>query len=339
MGFPWRSYAQSIQAEAFKYIIIAVMGTLFVLVFFPLFFRHHLSNPLNSLLNGVKQADKGQLDLKLPVYFEDEIGAITRSFNQLMASLRLSNQSRDEYYEKLEDANSEMERRVEDRTRELSEANRELVIARDEAGRSAVLEERHRLARDLHDAISQSLYGVMLFARASRDAQEAADWGKLQDGLKEIEDNSLQALKEMRLLLYQLRPMMTEHDSLQVALDRRFGQVERRMGITATADLESDLDLTREVEQSIYMIATEALNNSLKHSNSKAVHMRLGRLNGGVQLLIKDSGRGFDISRPTAGMGINNMRERAAILGGSLEISSEEGGGTQICLNVPRPNK
>ena len=232
-----------------------------------------------------------------------------------------------------------MERRVENRTRELTEANRELVIARDEAGRNAVLEERHRLARDLHDAISQSLYGVMLFARASRDAQEVADWDKLRDGLKEIEENSLQTLKEMRLLLYQLRPISLDQGGLEAALDRRFGQVERRMGIAATVDLEEGLGLTREIEQAIYLIATEALNNSLKHSNSNVVHMHLGRHNGGVQLFIEDNGRGFDLSRPTAGMGINNIQERAVILGGSLEIRSEPGSGTQICLNIPGPGK
>jgi len=339
IGFPWNAYALPIQTEALKYIVIAVMATLFVVIFFPIFFRHHLFNPLNSLLNGVKKADKGSLDLRLPVYFEDEIGAITRSFNQLMVSLRHSNQSRDDYYKQLKDANDEMERRVENRTRELTEANRELVIARDEAGRNAVLEERHRLARDLHDAISQSLYGVMLFARASRDAQEVADWDKLRDGLKEIEENSLQTLKEMRLLLYQLRPISLDQGGLEAALDRRFGQVERRMGIAATVDLEEGLGLTREIEQAIYLIATEALNNSLKHSNSNVVHMHLGRHNGGVQLFIEDNGRGFDLSRPTAGMGINNIQERAVILGGSLEICSEPGSGTQICLNIPGPGK
>jgi signal transduction histidine kinase len=133
--------------------------------------------------------------------------------------------------------------------------------------------------------------------------------------------------------------MALDQGGLQAALDRRFGQVERRMGIAATADLEEDLGLTREVEQSIYLIATEALNNSLKHSNSKVVHLHLGRFNGGVQLFIEDNGQGFDLSRPTAGMGINNMQERAAILGGSLEIRSVLGSGTHICLDIPGPGR
>jgi signal transduction histidine kinase len=314
IGFPWLEYAQPVLAEVNKHIFLTVMGTLFVLILFPLFFRRHLFNPLSNLLQGLRRVEKGQLETAIPIFFEDEIGSITHSFNQLMASLRLSNSRRDEYYAELKSANEEMELRVAERTQELTEINRQLQIAKDEAEQTAVLEERQRLARDLHDAITQSLYGVMLFARASRDAQ-------------------------MRLLLHQLRPLSLEHGGLPRAIIRRFNQVERRLGITATAEIKDDLGLSRTVEESLYFFTIEALNNSLKHGNAKKVSVSLGQDNGDVQLIVEDNGQGFDQSKPAAGLGLNNMQERADLLGGEIEIWSEEGKGTRVRLSLPQSMK
>ncbi len=339
IGFPWMEYARPILRETNRHIVMTVLGSLFVLLFFPLFFQRHLLNPLGDLLQGVRQADKGHLDTTLPIQFEDEIGSITRSFNGLLKTLKASNQHRDEYSEELKKANEEMEQRIAERTRELSETNEQLQIARDEAEQTAVLGERQRLARDLHDAITRSLYGVMLFARAGRDAQEVGDQAKLEDNLMEIETNALQTLKEIRVLLHQLRPLSLEHGGLPGAIDQRFDQVERRLGIAATANFEDNLSLSRKAEESIYLITTEALNNSLKHSHTKSVHVRLGRENGNIQLIVEDNGQGFDPSKPTVGMGLNNMRERADLLGGEIDIETNAGTGTRVRLSMPESMK
>jgi signal transduction histidine kinase len=149
----------------------------------------------------------------------------------------------------------------------------------------------------------------------------------------------LQTLKEMRLLLHQLRPLSLEQGGFLGALNRRFEQVERRLGIVATADVEEGLTLPRRVEESIYLITTEALNNSLKHSSTKSVYVQLGHINGNIELVVEDDGQGFDPSKPTAGMGLNNMHERADLLGGSIEIQSTIGDGTRIHLSMPQPMK
>jgi signal transduction histidine kinase len=228
-----------------------------------------------------------------------------------------------------------LEQEVADRTQDLTEINRQLQIAKEEAEETAVLEERQRLARDLHDAITQSLYGLMLFTRASRDAQEAGDDAKLEETLEEIETNALQTLKEMRLLLHQLRPLSLEQGGLSGAINTRFDQVERRLGITATAQIQNDLDLTRGAEESLYFITTEALNNSLKHSKAKKVGVSLDRANGDIQLIVEDNGLGFDPDKPTAGMGLKNMQERADLLGGDIEFVTGEGQGACIRLKIP----
>ena len=334
MGVPWPEYAQPVLEEVNKHIFLTIAGSLFVLILFPFFFRRHLFDPLNNLLRGVRQADAGQLQTELPIHYEDEIGSITRSFSQMMESLRVSNSLRDEYFDGLISANSEMEQRVVERTEELTEINRQLQIAKEEAGETAVLEERQRLARDLHDAITQSLYGLMLFARASRDAQEAGDYLKLEENLADIETNALQTLKEMRLLLHQLRPLTLEQGGFPAAINRRFDQVERRLGITAIANIKDDLDLSRTTEESLYFITTEALNNSLKHSKAKKVTVSLDRVNGDVELNVEDNGQGFDQEQLTAGMGLKNMQDRAELLGGGIVFRSEEGKGTCICLKI-----
>jgi signal transduction histidine kinase len=239
----------------------------------------------------------------------------------------------------VEKQKQQLEQEVVDRTLELTEINRQLQMAKEEAEETAVLEERQRLARDLHDAITQSLYGVMLFARASRDAQEAGDESKLEENLVEIETNSLQTLKEMRLLLHQLRPLSLEQGGFPEAINRRFDQVERRLGITATAEIKENLSLSRRTEESLFMITTEALNNSLKHGNAREVRACLDQSNGDIQLIIVVIGQGFDQSRPTAGMGLKNMQERADLLGADFEIRTEAGKGTRVQLSLPHAIK
>ncbi|UCC54410.1 MAG: HAMP domain-containing protein, partial [Anaerolineaceae bacterium] len=336
VGFPWAAFAKPVLEEINLHIFLTVVGSLLVLIIFPFFFRRHLFGPLDNLLQGVRQADEGSLQIQVPVKYEDEIGSITHSFNQMVASLHESKNIQAAYLEELELAREELEQRVIERTQELIEVNKQLQFSMETAEETAVLAERQRLARDLHDAITQSLYGVMLFARASRDAQEAGEIAKLTETLEEIEINSLQTLKEMRLLLHQLRPSSLDRGGLAQAISRRFDQVERRLGITTTADINKNLDLSRRKEESLYMIATEALNNSLKHGNAREVRVCIDQINGDVQLIVEDNGQGFDKTQPTAGMGLKNMRERANLAGGDIEIWTEGGNGTRINVTIPQ---
>jgi PAS domain S-box-containing protein len=194
----------------------------------------------------------------------------------------------------------------------------------------AVLEERQRLARDLHDSVTQTLYGLTLFARSGRDAAEEGDAVRLAESLDELEANSLQALREMRLLLYELLPLALEEEGLVQALDRRLNAVERRAGLAVTYQAEEGLDLSRTVERHLYHIAIEALNNTLKHSGATAVQVRLASSGSQLRLEIADNGRGFESGRVLGGLGFKNMHERAQRLGGHLEVVSNPGAGTQV---------
>ena len=204
----------------------------------------------------------------------------------------------------------------------------------------ATIQERQRLARELHDAVSQSLYSLVLFAHSGRDALETGDELKLSDSLEQIEVNSLAALKEMRLLLYQLRSLALEEGGLLQAIETRFNLVERRSGIQAEVRMDTGIPLTARAEQEIFRLITEALNNILKHAGASQVSVIMERKNGQVDLVVTDNGCGFDPSRIYTGMGLQNMRERASNLGGRFEMTSQPASGarsvgTQVHVQIP----
>ena len=208
---------------------------------------------------------------------------------------------------------------------------------RKQAEQAAVRRERSRLARELHDSVTQSLYTLGLFAGAGRRLADGGDLAQVQAHLEQIEALTRQALKEMRLLVHQLRLPVLDQEGLLPALRRRLEMVEQRAGVQTDLQVDGLSELPVPVEEGLYWIAVESLNNALKHAqaNSVAVHVSVGEST--VNLEVADNGLGFDVpaARSAAGMGLANMRERAEGLGGTLDIHSTPGRGTRVCLHVP----
>ena len=176
----------------------------------------------------------------------------------------------------------------------------------------------------------------MLLAEAAGDMLENHDWSRLKGCLDELGQGTQQSLKEMRLLLFQLRPMLTGGQDLEAALRIRLEAVERRAGVTAQLEAHGKINLPARVQDEIYRIAIEALNNSLKHSGSNTVTVRLAAIDDGFQLTVEDRGRGFDLEQNrSAGMGLTDIQERAAQLGGRLQITSAPGEGTVVTVEAP----
>jgi signal transduction histidine kinase len=145
------------------------------------------------------------------------------------------------------------------------------------------------------------------------------------------------ALKEMRWLIYELRPALVEEMGLVNALQRRLEMVERRAGVQVQFAVAGMRELDAALENAVYQIAQEALNNTLKHAAATQVTMQMSMDARNLHLEIKDDGKGFDPATvgATAGLGLVSMRERAAQLDGSLAIISKPGQGTRIRLIVP----
>jgi PAS domain S-box-containing protein len=199
----------------------------------------------------------------------------------------------------------------------------------------AVLEERQRLARELHDSVTQSLYGMTLYAGATQDLLTANAVDAAQSQLGEMQKMIQAALGELRLLIYQLRPLSLE-DGLVNALQERLETVEARSGLQTEFQAEDDLQLTAALEEELYRIALEALNNVLKHAQATFVGVALIQNDKRLQMSIHDNGKGFDpvVIGHKRGWGLRGIAERVERLGGICKIESQPGAGTRITVEV-----
>ena len=216
----------------------------------------------------------------------------------------------------------------------------ELRLLRDQteqrARQVAVLEERQRLSRELHDSVTQALYGIALYAEAGGRALADGDLGPTATNLREIGETTQEALGEMRLLLFELRPPILQEYGLAAALRARLQAVEARSGLVTEFLSEGDKRLAPDAEQTLYRVAQEALNNVLKHAHAGRVSLRLALADGHATLEVADDGVGFEPSFGGAsGFGLRGMRERTERVGGTLRIESAPGAGTRVHLEVP----
>jgi signal transduction histidine kinase len=212
----------------------------------------------------------------------------------------------------------------------------ENVRLHEQEKRMAVVDERRRLARDLHDSVTQSLYGMGLHAQAAARELAREQPQKAAEYLGEISDTAEQAMAEMRLLLYQLRPPVLEKEGLAAALQARLAAVEARAGLKTDFRTNLAERLPGHVEEGLYYIAQEALNNALKHSRARSIVVSLLREQAGACLEIADNGVGFDAEKAheEGRMGLPDMEQRAAEMGGRLVVSSGRGRGTRIRVDV-----
>ena len=243
--------------------------------------------------------------------------------------------------------NLRLETEVRQRTSELMETNILLVeeIAEREkaetelsarAAEEAVINERNRLARELHDAVTQSLYGVNLYAEAAARMLAAGQLDPTAENISELQKSAREALQEMRLLIYELRPSKLVKGGLLQALENRLDSVEQRVGINTNFQHNLTRRLPAQYELSLYRIAQESLNNILKHAQATMILIRLWNHKDKVILKIQDNGLGFE-AMPTmynGGMGLKIMKERAEALGGDFQIISSPGKGTTILVEV-----
>jgi signal transduction histidine kinase len=203
---------------------------------------------------------------------------------------------------------------------------------RAQAQEASVLQERQRLARDLHDSVTQSLYSLTLLAEGGRRLVKAGTLESAEDYFADLRQIALQSLKEMRLLIYELRSPVLEQEGLVGALQQRLDAVEGRTGVETRLLVEEEGQLAAPVEEALYRIAVEALNNILKHAAATSVMVQVRINDERAELEIVDDGRGFDPEAITdqGGMGLVTMRERTERLGGTLTILSAPGEGTKV---------
>jgi PAS domain S-box-containing protein len=199
-----------------------------------------------------------------------------------------------------------------------------------------VLGERQRLLRDLHDSVSQKLYGLVALTEAAQAGIEAGSKIAPAEVLSRIGENARQAVKEMRLFLYEMQPVDLK-DGLVSSLQHRLAAVEGRADIKARMISDENIQLEKEDEMALYFIAQESLNNILRHAHAKNVSVNLKQTRKNVILEIKDDGQGFEIKKlDNSGLGLRNMKDRAIQANGKFVLTSKNGVGTKITVSVPR---
>jgi PAS domain S-box-containing protein len=199
----------------------------------------------------------------------------------------------------------------------------------------AAIEERQRLARDLHDSVNQSIHGLMLFAETLVSTLQKGNADRARQIADRLQESARQALKETRLMLYEMQTTDPERSvDLIQDLETRLVTVERRAGVRAQILQEGSLDhCPRAWHENLFWITIEALNNALKHAQARSIQIKISCSSTRLELEIIDDGIGFEADRPrVGGLGLQNMRDRASLLGGQLTIHSTPKKGSRVCF-------
>jgi signal transduction histidine kinase len=206
----------------------------------------------------------------------------------------------------------------------------------DQTREQDVLKERNRLARELHDSLSQSLFSMVLNAEAAMLFFESEP-DRAMEQMKLLYETANAALKEMRSLIFELRPADLEQEGLAVVLKKHARQVAARYGLKLELEVKGQSRLALPIEKSLYRVAQEALNNVVKHARATEARIVLNTQEDWVYLSVEDNGVGLDpsVTKPNT-LGLTSMRERVEQLGGHLEIGpSPSGTGTLVRAKVP----
>ncbi len=269
---------------------------------------------VNRLHLGILQLSRGNLTERIAVSGADGFEKVYYDFNDMASG---------------------MERRI-SLLQKLGEENVRLQASSNEA---AVLEERKRLARDLHDTVSQQLFALHMSASTLVKVIEL-DTKKAIEIAEQLTNVSSIAQKQIRGLIAQLRPMELEGRSLEQALDRWFPDYCRHNRLLGSMDIRVSDDISDAVEHQLFMIIQEAMANVVKHAEAKHVELALRELEHQYILNITDDGQGFYKGQvQTHSFGLSTMRERAQKLGGDIEILSKAGSGTRIKVQIPKFKK
>jgi PAS domain S-box-containing protein len=205
----------------------------------------------------------------------------------------------------------------------------------EQAQRLAVLEERQRLARELHDSVSQALYGIGMGASTARELLER-DPAQAAAPLDYVISLTDAGLAEMRALIFELRPDSLEKEGLVAALRKQAAALSVRHKLDVQTEFCEEPTLPFETKEALYRVAQEALNNTVKHARATEVTLSLDSCGEQITLEVQDNGLGFDTQREYPGhLGLKTMQERVAKLGGTLEIESEPGRGTLLRASIP----
>lgn len=196
----------------------------------------------------------------------------------------------------------------------------------------AVLEERNRLARDLHDSVKQEVFAISMQLSAARATLHETDHA--YSSIVQAENLAQQAGAELTTLIHQLRPQVLESKTLPVALQEYISEWSRQNNIDTNLNVDNDLLLSVNEQQTLFRVIQEALSNIARHSHATRASVELTRVDSEILLCIADNGKGLDIQHVQKGIGLDSMRERLTQIGATFQVHGDKDGGTQITAKL-----
>jgi signal transduction histidine kinase len=221
---------------------------------------------------------------------------------------------------------------------ELQTAHRQLQRYVAQAEDVAVIQERNRLARHLHDSVTQTLFTMTLTAEAARLLFDQ-DPTRAVPQLDKLQLLASSALAEMRSLISALRPATITQQGLIPALHHHLALLKRRQGLNVALNVIGEPHLSRKQAERLFRVIQEALNNVVKHARTDKAGITMRFEDDQTSVQIEDEGKGFvlhDAQAKTGHIGLSTMRERVEMMGGTLTIDSRPGEGTRVTIKVPR---
>ncbi|TFB22081.1 sensor histidine kinase [Filobacillus milosensis] len=203
---------------------------------------------------------------------------------------------------------------------------------------AATMEERQRLARDLHDAVSQQLFALTMMSQATVKLIDKKP-EKAREQIVEISEMALQAQNEMRALLLHLRPIYLSGEPLNEGIRRLVEELKKKSTLQFNLDIDSDIELSQSKEEHIFRMVQEALSNILRHASASNVKVELKNRDEELFIHIDDDGVGFQANEQLenkTSYGLKTMKERCEEIGGTFRIKSQEGQGTYIDIRIPK---
>ncbi|OXM83379.1 sensor histidine kinase [Paenibacillus rigui] len=300
------SWQEGVKLSLMLIVIVSFIGGTY-----GLWYSSKMKRRLEQLREAMLSLEKGNLSRTVPPLGEDEIGRLGDQLNVIT--------------KKWEEQVTSLQR--------LSNNNAQLA---QKAKYSAIVEERQRLARELHDAVSQQLFAISMTATAVGRTLEK-DFDKAQRQIYLIEEMASVAQSEMRALLLHLRPVHLEGKHLAEGVVELLQELSLKVPMEISWELDEQVQLPKGIEDHLFRIVQEALSNALRHSKATKLEVRLTHpTSDAIRLMIRDNGVGFDLdAKKHASYGIVTMKERVNEIGGSLNLITAAGKGTRIDIRVP----
>ena len=298
---PFSAWRELSQLDDAGLVLLAPAALLFAVVpvgvLFGLLASWRIVRRVRRLEEATLAVADGDYRVALPVSGRDEIGRLEANFTAMTSQLGSA-----------------------------------LGAERQRAAGDARAAERARIAREVHDAISQHLFALRMTAAGMRRAEPDNHQARV------IERISEEALRDMQALLIELRPVRLDGAGLAPALQEICATYRDRLGVEVDASLD-DVTVPASVEHALLRITQEACANAVRHGNAGKLAVSMTRQDGHVELVVRDEGAGFDPAAQHAGSGLSHIRERVAELGGTVDIDSAPGRGAVLTVRVPVPGE